>query len=535
MRMTTSTEANGRRVFTSGRPDVVVPPLSLPDFLLAAGADRPDHPALVDGTSGRVLTYRQLTVGVRRVAAGLAARGLRRGDVCALLAPNSPEWLLACYGAMSAGAVVTGINPQYTAHEVAGQLRQTGARIVVTAPPFLQTTRAGIAAAGLRTEIVLIGGDGSEGCVPLDRLLEYQGAAPAVDLDPAVDLALLPCSSGTSGLPKSVMLTHRACVANVLQQRAALPFRATDRLLGVAPFYHATGFGVVANGTLHAGGTVVTMPRFDVEGMLGLIEAHRITATVVVPPIVVALAKHPAVDARDLSSLRWVACGAAPLGGELQQAAARRLGCPVVQGYGMTELTAGIALWSPSIPVRPGAAGRLLPGVQARVVDPLGGADLGPGESGELWIRSQARMAGYRDNPAATAETVDADGWVHTGDIGRIDADGALFVLDRIKELIKVKGFQVAPAELEAVLRAHPGIADAAVVSMPDERAGERPKAFVVRSREADAQQLEAEQIMAWVTERVAPHKRLGAVEFIDAVPTSPAGKTLRRLLAHHG
>ena len=282
----------------------------------------------------------------------------------------------------------------------------------------------------------------------------------------------------------------------------------------------------MANGTLHAGGTVVTMPRFDVEQFLALIEAHRITAMVVVPPIVLALAKHPAVDRYDLSSLRWVGCGAAPLGGELQQACARRLGCPVVQGYGMTELTACIAVWSVHDPVVPGAAGRLLPGTQARVVDLADGADLGPGETGELWIHSQAVMAGYLGNPDATAATLDADGWVHTGDIGRIDADGALFVVDRIKELIKVKGFQVAPAELEAVLRTHPDITEAAVVPMPDERAGERPKAFVVR-----AGAVEADEIMAYVAERVAPHKRLGAVEFIDAVPTSPAGKTLRRLL----
>jgi acyl-CoA synthetase (AMP-forming)/AMP-acid ligase II len=299
-----------------------------------------------------------------------------------------------------------------------------------------------------------------------------------------------------------------------------------DRVLGVAPFFHATGFGVVANGVLDGGGTVITMPRFDIEQMLELIQTHRITAVVVVPPIVLALAKHPAVDRYDLSSLRFVACGAAPLGGELQQACARRLGCPVVQGYGMTELTAGVAIWPVDLPVRPGAAGRLLPGFEARVVDVGTGVDVPPGAPGELWWRSPSAMNGYLGDPAATSAVIDADGWVHSGDIGRIDPDGALFVLDRLKELIKVKGFQVAPAELEAVLRTHPNIAEAAVVPMPDERAGERPKAFVVRAGELDAT-----EVMAYVAQRVAPHKRLGAVEFIDAVPTSPAGKTLRRLL----
>ena len=519
------TAAPGSFVFTSGQPDVLVPDQSLPEFLLAGALEHPDRPAVIEGLSGRVLRYGELADGVRRMAAGLAARGLVKGDVFAILAPNQPEWLLGCYGAMAAGAVVTGVNPLYTAREAAAQLAQTGARFVLTVAPFVDLARAAIAEAGCHCEIILIGVE-AEGCIPFCELFTHGVAGMPVPIDPAVDLALLPCSSGTSGLPKSVMLTHRACAANVLQQHSALPFRASDRVLAVAPFFHATGFGVVANGTLQAGGTVVTMPRFDVEQFLGLIEAHRITAIVMVPPIVLALAKHPAVDRYDLSSLRWLACGAAPLGAELQQECARRLGCPVVQGYGMTELTACIAVWPVDLPVRPGAAGRLLPGLRARVVDLVSGADLGPGETGELWLHSQAAMVGYRGDPGASEAMIDSAGWVRSGDIGRIDADGSLFVVDRIKELIKVKGFQVAPAELEAVLRSHPDIRDAAVVPMPDERAGERPKAFVVRTGS-----LEADDVLAYVAERVAPHKRLGAVEFIDAVPTSPAGKTLRRLL----
>ena len=244
------------------------------------------------------------------------------------------------------------------------------------------------------------------------------------------------------------------------------------------------------------------------------------------PPIVLALAKHPAVDRYDLSSLRFLACGAAPLGAELQQACARRLGCPVVQGYGMTELTAGVAIWPVDLPVRPGAAGRLLPGFEARVVDVGTGARRAARRARRAVVAQPVGHDRVPRRPGRHRAAIDADGWVHSGDIGRIDPDGALFVLDRLKELIKVKGFQVAPAELEAVLRTHPNIAEAAVVPMPDERAGERPKAFVVRVGELDA-----EEVMAYVAQRVAPHKRLGAVEFIDAVPTSPAGKTLRRLL----
>jgi acyl-CoA synthetase (AMP-forming)/AMP-acid ligase II len=522
--MTVTVPTGPAHVYSGGQPDPVVPDRTLPDFLFAAASRRADHPALIDGPTGRALSYRQLADGVGRVASGLIGCGLGRGDVVAMMAPNSPEWLLGCYGAMTAGGVVTGVNPLCTPREVASQLAQTGARFLVTVPPFLDGARAAIAESGNRCEIVLIGPE-ILGCIPFDRLLTADGPPPAVDVG-AADLALLPCSSGTSGLPKSVRLTHRACVANVLQQRSAVPYSEQDRVLAVAPFFHATGFAVVANGVLFDGGTVITMPRFDVEQMLEWIQNYRITATVVVPPIVLALAKHPAVDRYDLSSLRWLACGAAPLGAELQQACAQRLGRPVLQGYGMTELTAGIAIWPVDRPVRPGAAGWLLPGVRARVVDPVTGADLPPGGTGEIWWRSPSAMAGYLGNPEATAEALDADGWLHSGDIGRIEPDGALWVVDRLKELIKVKGFQVAPAELEAVLRTHPDIREAAVVPMPDERAGERPKAFVVRTGP-----LTAEDVMAWVAERVAPHKRLGAVEFIDAVPTSPSGKTLRRLL----
>jgi acyl-CoA synthetase (AMP-forming)/AMP-acid ligase II len=439
-----------------------------------------------------------------------------------MLAPNIPEWLVACYGAMVAGGVVTGVNPLYTPHEVATQLADSRARFVVTVPMFLPTARAAVELTGAPTEIIVIGPE-------FAALMEHGDAPPPVRIDPATDLALLPYSSGTSGLPKGVMLTHRACVANVLQQQPAFTLNTQDRALAVAPFFHATGLGVVANANLHAGATVVTMPKFDVEAFLGLIQRHRISTMVVVPPVVLALAKHPAVDRYDLSSLRWVGCGAAPLGAELQEACASRLGCPVLQGYGMTELTAAAAIWPVGTQVTAGAVGKLLPGVRARVVDLTTGAGLGPGEVGELWIRSVSMMAGYLGNPDATAATVDAGGWLHTGDIAHIDADGAVFVVDRVKELIKVKGFQVAPAELEAVLRAHPDVAEAAVVPVPDERAGEVPKAFVVRAGTAA---IRADDLMAYVAERVAPHKRLREVEFIDAVPTSPSGKTLRRLLA---
>ena len=526
----TITAGSTGTVFRSRWPDVVIPPMSLPQFLLAA-ADRGDRPALVDGPTGRVTSYGRFAALVDRVAAGLAAHGLHKGQVVAILAPNCPDWLVVAYGAMTAGGVVTGINPLYTPGEVAGQLAGSGARFLVTVSAFLSTARAAIQHAGGAIDIVVLD-EPAAGALAFAELLTHGATPPDVTIDPAVDLALLPFSSGTSGLPKGVQLTHRACVANVLQQRAAICYATTDRVLGVAPFFHAVGFAVIANAALHAGAALVTMPRFEIETFLRLVEHHRITATVVVPPIVQALATHPAVDRYDLSSLEWIGCGAAPLDAALQQACARRICRPVVQGYGMTEVTAAAALWPLDTPVTPGAAGLLLPGVRARIVHPTTGSDLGPGEAGELWLRSPAAMVGYRHDAAATAATVDSDGWLHTGDIARIDADGAVFVVDRVKELIKVKGFQVAPAELEAVLRTHPGVADAAVIGVPDERAGERPKAFVVR---AGGVPVGADEIVSYLAERVAVHKRVHDIEFLDTIPTSPTGKTLRRMLRDHG
>ena len=520
-----TTDVGAPPILTSSWPDPIVPAVSLPEFLLSIAAEFADRTAIIDAVSGRALRYGELADGVRRVAAGLAARGLRPGETFAILAPNSPEWLIACYGAMAAGGVVTGINPLYTPGEVATQLADAAARFVLTVPAFLPTARAAVERTGGRVRIVVLG-SAPDDTIPFTELLAHAGRPPRERIDPEA-LALLPYSSGTTGLAKGVMLTHRACLTNVVQMLTALPVACADRVLAVAPFFHAVGLVVLAGRTLFGGATLVTLPRFEVTGFLAALQDHGITQTVVVPPIAQALAKHPAVDQYDLSSLQWVGCGAAPLGAEIQQACAHRIGCPVGQGYGMTEATAAIALWSADMPVVPGSSGRLLPGVRARIIDPDTCADRGHGETGELWVRTPALMTGYLGNPDATAATIDPDGWLHTGDIARFDSAGNLFVVDRVKELIKVKGFQVAPAELEAVLRSHPAVTDAAVIPIADERAGERPKAYVV-----PAHQVAAEELVAYVATRVAPHKRIHEVTFIDAIPTSPSGKILRRLLA---
>jgi len=520
-------------VIASAWPDPDVPDLSLPGALLGVAAERPGQAAITDAATGRTVTYGELADGVRRVAAGLAANGLRPGGTFAILAPNSPEWLVACFGAMAAGGVVTGLNPMCTPGEVAAQLADSGARFLLTETAFLPTARAAAeeAARGADNRCpVILTRDAERGTLGFGDLLTHGAKPPAGPIDPAA-LALLPYSSGTTGRAKGVMLSHRAVLTNLVQSLTLMPTGPAARVLAVAPFFHAVGLVVLAGRALLGGATLVTLPRFEVPGFLAALQDHRITQTVVVPPIVAALARHPAVSEYDLSSLEWLGCGAAPLDGGLQQACAARIGCPVGQGYGMTEVTAGLALWPEGTEVVLGSSGRLLPGARARIVDPEQQADVAPGKTGELWVRTPSVMDGYLGNPAATAATIDAEGWLHTGDIARFGPDGDLFITDRVKELIKVNGFQVAPAELEAVLCGHPLVAAAAVVPVPDERAGERPRAFVVLTRPDEAGPDTAAGLMSYVAERVAPYKRVTEVEFTGTIPVSPSGKILRRLL----
>jgi acyl-CoA synthetase (AMP-forming)/AMP-acid ligase II len=484
---------------------------TLPASIAAMARAMGDRIALIDGDSGAGVTYVELAARIDRAAAGLAARGLCPGDVLALWATSSPEWAIAALGAMAAGATVTGVSPVCAERELAGQLMDSGASILVAAQELM-----GLARRAAVREVVALG-----------KTLEGEGDPPAVALDPEHAVALLPYSSGTTGLPKGVMLTHRNLVVGVAQARGALRLGPRDTVVAVAPFAHVMGFVISLASALTAGASVVTMPRFGFEPYLELIERHRATVLIVPPPVVGALAAHPAVDARDLSSIELVVSGGAPLPAEIARAVCERLpGVAVRLGYGLTETTGTVTAPDRELAVAPGSVGRPMPGTELRVVDPESGVDLGPGEPGELWVRGPQTMAGYLDRPDASAAMIDADGWLRTGDLVVVDEEGQVFVVDRLKELIKVNAFQVAPAELEALLATHPAVADAAVVGRPDEARGEIPVAVVV-AREA----LEAEDLIAWVAARVAPYKRIRAVRFADAIPRTPSGKVLRRSL----
>ncbi len=520
-------------MFRSEFPDVPVADLPVHEAVLGDAARYGDRPALIDGLTGERVSYAQLAAAVERVAAGLAGSGVRRGDVIALFSPNSIAYPMAYYGATRAGATVTTVSSLATPAELAGQLRDSGARRLVTVSPFLPTAEAAAALLAEQgrplAEVLVL--DGADGHRSLADLLATPGPAPEVAIDPGEDIAVLPYSSGTTGLPKGVMLTHRSIATNLAQCDALYRPAEGERVLAVLPFFHIYGLAALLNQPLRCGATVVVLPRFDLEQFCRAVEEHRVQALVVAPPIALALAKHPVVERYDLSSVEYLLCAAAPLDRELADACARRLGLPhLLQGYGMTELSPVTHVVSPREGDPPrGSVGRMVPSTELRIAALDGsGDDLGPGERGELLIRGPQVMKGYLGRPRETAAVIDADGWLHTGDVGYVDERGYLHIVDRVKELIKYKGYQVAPAELEAVLLGHPQIADAAVIGVPDAEGTECPKAFVVRT---PGSRLTAEEVIWYVAGQVAPYKKVRAVEFVDAVPKSAAGKILRREL----
>ena len=521
-------------IVRSEGPEVTIPDVSVPSFVLRHAERLADKPALIEGPTGRTMTYGQLADAVRRTATALHRHGLRKGDVFAIYSHNVPEYAVAFNAVASLGAVVTTANPLYTAGELTKQLTDCRARFLVTAPPFLDKAREAAAAAGV--EGIYVFGT-AEGARPFSELLDAPPDPPAVAINPAEDIVVLPYSSGTTGLPKGVMLTHRNLVANLSQINGARDFDAfaeRDRILAFLPFFHIYGMVVVLELGLCNGATIVTMPRFDFEEFLATTQQYRITNLPIVPPVVLALVKSPIVDKYDLSSVRLVFTGAAPLGRAQAQQLVQRLGCQIRQGYGMTEASpvTHISPTRDGVPANVGSVGRVVPNSEVKIVDPATGHPVGSRNTeGELYIRGPHIMKGYLNQPGETAGCIDQEGWYHTGDIGYVDDDDWFFIVDRTKELIKYKGMQVAPAELEALLLTYPAVLDVAVVRRPDEEAGEVPKAFIVLKPDPVSKAATAEAIMAWVAERVAPHKRVRLVEFIEQIPKSPSGKILRRLL----
>jgi acyl-CoA synthetase (AMP-forming)/AMP-acid ligase II len=501
----------------------LIPDHSVVDHVFAERRP-PDLPAIVDAATGEVLTYGELTALIDLVAGALQRRGLGVGDVVAILGLNSGQFAVALYASLRTGATVTLVNSLGSEAEIGGQLAHSRASLLFADAACLPRVPGGTPVVGLDRPAV-------PGGPTVRSLADLGHRATAVRIDPDNDVALLPYSSGTSGASKAVMLTHRNLVANMCQNDGFMTgLTADSRVLAVPPFFHIYGAQIVLNLSLRAGARVVTLPRFDFTAFLEAIAEHRTDRVCVSPPVLVMLAKSPLVDSYDLSAVRYLFSGAAPLDEDLAGKVASRLGCRIRQGYGMTEL-------SPTSHATPdhrddlpvGSVGLPVPHMSWRVVDPATGLDVLPGQVGELWCRGPNVMKGYLRDPEATAATIDAAGYLHTGDLVTYDDDGVFTVVDRLKELIKYKGHQVPPAELEAVLVRHPDIADVAVAGRSDEVAGQIPVAFVVRR--PGSEELTAESVMEFAAVHAGAHKKVRAVRFVDRIPKSGSGKILRRLL----
>ncbi len=510
-------------IHKSQLPSVEIPDVSITEFVLRHCSRIQDRLAVTDNEKSSY-TFGALSEAIHCLAGGLVGNEVKPGDVVGIMAPNVAQYALAFHAVAVAGGTITTINPTYGAAEIQFQLQDSQAKLLITVPQCLDVARTATKDTAIE-EILIFGDTPISGFTVLNSWM----ADPInqVEVDYQNHVVVLPYSSGTTGLPKGVMLTHRNLVANICQMQHVFQYSDREISLAALPFFHIYGMQVLMNGLLANGVTAVTMQRFDLQRALQLIQDLRITRFAVVPPMVLALAKSPLVENYDLSSLKQLFSGAAPLGGELAEKTAQRIGCEVVQGYGMTELSP-VTHATPFGQYRRGTSGPAVSNVQSRIVDPSTGEDQDVGGRGELWVRGPMVMKGYLNNPQATAATIDEQGWLHTGDIAELDEAGHYSFIDRIKELIKYKGFQVAPAEIEAVLLTHPSISDVAVIGIADDEAGEVPKAFVVC---LPGHSVDLNDIQTLIAKHLVSYKQVRELSIIDKIPKSASGKILRREL----
>ncbi|XP_014253754.1 4-coumarate--CoA ligase 1-like [Cimex lectularius] len=521
--------------------DLVVPEITIQERIFKDLDKWPEHTALVCGLTGRSYTYAQLRVLSRKVAAGFIKSGLKQGQVVALVLPNLPEFMIAMLGAFQAGLVVSTINPLYAPEEINHQLSNSEASLVITFPMKVGDVKEAIekSKSPNKPPIVVIHNLSEslpDGVKSFMELLMVQDAdESAVDKINVnhTDLALLLYSSGTTGLPKGVRLTHRNIVSNLTQvdhPAIRLAYETTknyqDATACVLPFFHVYGLSIGALTYLGNGTKLVTLPRFEPEPYLKILKQHKISIAHVVPPLVQFMANHPSVTESYLESLRCCINGAAAISLSDAKKLLAKKHMIVMSGYGLTE-SSPVITSSRNTTVNLQTVGHVMPGAQVKIVNTETKETIDPGQPGEICCRGPQIMEGYHKNEEATSSTL-VDGWLHTGDVGYFDDIGQLFIVDRIKELIKVKGFQVAPLELEEVMKQHPSVADVGVVGKPDSRVGEVPIAFVVKKPGASCNEKELQQFVA---SKVAEYKQIGGVIFCNEIPKNMTGKILRREL----
>jgi long-chain acyl-CoA synthetase len=502
------------------------------DVVLQSCQKHPAKTALLDTSCNRYFTYAEYGALVETVACGLISLGLVPGEIVGIFLPNSWEFAITYHAATLAGGVPTLLNPSYREREIRYQLENSGAVFLVTDAPLLENVNlAGLPA--LRR--VFTTRHERAGCENFSTLLQPTNLRfPQPAQSPQLTLAALPYSSGTTGLPKGVMLSHYNLVANVYQTIGpnAAPLTPNDIMLCFLPLYHIYGLTVALTLSLTLGSTLVLMPRFDVQKVCSLLVEQGITMMPIVPPAINALCQATEAGMFPKNhDVRWIKSGAAPLAPELARRMTDLTGVLVNQGYGMTEASpvTHVGFCSPPEMNRPASIGQPLARTECRVVD-LEGNDVAPGEQGELVMRGPQIMMGYWKEPQATAAAL-RDGWYFSGDIVRVDADGFFYVLDRSKEMIKYKGFPVAPAEVESVLLEHPAVRDCGVVAKPDPAAGEIPCAFIVLRPGFVASDALDQELRAFIADRLARHKQPREIRFVEAVPRTPSGKILRREL----
>lgn len=533
-------------VLSSAYEPISLPDLTVDQYVWKNMSKWENKVAITCGVTGRKYTYSKLRDHCAALAVRLQTKfNIKPGDVIGICLPNVPEYAICLLGATEAGAITTTINPIYTAAEISRQLIASRPKIVFTLSETYSTVEAAKEMAKLRCSVVTVKTKINEsvlnGAIDFTELMSTKGVdfnsldRQSIDID---DIFVLPFSSGTTGLPKGVMLSHLNMTSNCEQLDAKLPEKRLmlpttndfqDVLPSVLPFFHIYGLMVSLISKLALGCKIVTLPKFEPEGFLTTLAEHKATYLNLVPPIVLFLANSNKTEARHLEHVRTVMSGAAPLGAsDVERFHKKAPHTEFMQGYGMTE-SSPLTLIAPKGCENRATVGYVVSSTEAKIVkvdDPnLVGCDVD--ETGELLIRGCQVMKGYLNNPEATNETIVNGNWLRTGDLATYDSNGMFYIKDRLKELIKVKGFQVAPAELEQVLREHPNIEEAAVVGIPHDKYGEVPRAFVVQKK---ASNVSEKELHAFVNERLSDYKQLrGGVQFVDSVPKNASGKILRR------
>ncbi|XP_026730586.1 4-coumarate--CoA ligase-like isoform X1 [Trichoplusia ni] len=533
-------------IIKSSIPDIVIPQnMRLIDRVWSESAGYKNLVALESAETKKTYTYTQLEKNTATFATSLLKKfGLKSGDVVAVMLPNCPEFPVVALGCLQAGCVLTTVNPIYKEFEIAHQASITEPKIIVTIPECYDNVLKGLKSAKIQAKIVLVA-DPSK-TLPSD-VSRYSEVAESGEVDFALldkvekkgdDVACIPFSSGTTGLPKGVEISYdnlMAAMSVMHQPENCFPELAhanfQDILPIFLPFFHIYGFVVGLIGHLTKGCKLVTMAKFSASLYLDILKNQRSTLLYIVPPVAILLGKHPDVNEKHYSDVRHIICGAAPLSASDVQAILQKSKRDIEfnQGFGMTETTSlGTSTFKKTKNVDFNACGVPMANMQLKFADPITGEAVPVGQSGEMLIRGPTIMKQYHKNPKATQESMTEDGFFKTGDLGYFQPGVGLFITDRIKELIKVKGMQVAPAELESILRSHPAVQDAAVIGVPHEFYGEAPKAFIIRK---NGLKISEEELQDFVASKVAVYKKIEEVMFVEDIPKTASGKILRKEL----